>query len=497
MLHRSRLSSILLVFAVIAALGGCSRAKTGSVEVAVIGDTPRMADPAAGPLPPAAAFLLSNAAQGLVVFDARGQIDQGLAERWNVSDDGLSYIFRLQTGKWPSGRRVDAREVARLLNRARRATGLNALKDTVGAIDEIIAMTDRVIEIRLTAPRPNLLQLLAQPEFAVVRVSDAGNEGTGPFMLLPTKPAEPLHLRRVMPGADGDVEMREDVHLVGLPAPSAVASFKAGTSDAVFGGSFSDLSVARAGVLPRGVLRFDPVAGLFALVPGRSGGPLADPALRSLLSRAIDRDALIAALDVDGLAPRATLLQPGLDGIGDVPAPPWFAVPLVQRRPALIAEANRLFGRNRRPRLTISLPAGLGSTLLFNRLAQDLAPLGVGLVPAPAGAPVDLKLIDEVAPSTSPAWFVRRLRCDRVPLCDPEIDTLADAARETASAQQRAQFLALAAERVDSAQLLIPLAAPIRWSLISADAPGFAENRFARHSLVALGIKPIRGRDGS
>ena len=197
------------------------------------------------------------------------------------------------------------------------------------------------------------------------------------------------------------------------------------------------------------------------------------------------------------MAPRATLLQPGLDGIGDVPAPPWFAVPLVQRRPALIAEANRLFGRNRRPRLTISLPAGLGSTLLFNRLAQDLAPLGVGLVPAPAGAPVDLKLIDEVAPSTSPAWFVRRLRCDRVPLCDPEIDTLADAARETASAQQRAQFLALAAERVDSAQLLIPLAAPIRWSLISADAPGFAENRFARHSLVALGIKPIRGRDGS
>ena len=38
-------------------------------------------------------------------------------------------------------------------------------------------MTDRVIEIRLSAPRPNLLQLLAQPEFALSREG----LGTGPF----------------------------------------------------------------------------------------------------------------------------------------------------------------------------------------------------------------------------------------------------------------------------------------------------------------------------
>ena len=38
-------------------------------------------------------------------------------------------------------------------------------------------MTDRVIEIRLLAPRPNLLQLLAQPEFGLLR----DGEGSGPF----------------------------------------------------------------------------------------------------------------------------------------------------------------------------------------------------------------------------------------------------------------------------------------------------------------------------
>ena len=93
----------------------------------------------------------------------------GLAERWNVSDDGLSYIFRLQTGEWPDGRKIKADEIARILSRQLRPASKNPLKDTLGAVSEIVAMTDRVIEIRLNAPRPNLLQLLAQPEFGLVQ----------------------------------------------------------------------------------------------------------------------------------------------------------------------------------------------------------------------------------------------------------------------------------------------------------------------------------------
>lgn len=485
--HRA---GLLIACAAVLFAGGCHRAKMGSIDVTVIGERPTLADPATGPLTAADALLLENAAQGLVRFDPRGQIEAGLAERWNVSDDGLSYIFRLQSGKWPSGRKIDARDVARLLNRARRESSLDVLKDTLGAIDEIVAMTDRVIEIRLSAPRPHLLQLLAQPDFAILR----DGEGTGPFTLLPTNAAEPLHLRRLMPGADGDAEVHADIRLIGLPVPSAVANFVAGKSDLLLGGTFSDLAVALHAGPPRGALRFDPVAGLFALVPGRQGGPLADRALRSLVARAIDRDAFVAALKVDGLAPRYTLLQPGLDGVTTLPAPPWTTIPLARRAPQLVAEANRLWGRRPRPALTISLPAGPGSTLLFHRLADDLARIGLTLRPAAAGEPVDLRLLDEVAPSTSPAWFVRRLRCDRVPICDAQVDDLADAARATQSADQRAQFLLAAAQRVDSEYLLIPLTAPIRWSLVGGDAPGFSENRFARHTFIDLGRKTASER---
>jgi oligopeptide transport system substrate-binding protein len=483
-------AGLLVALAATLLAGGCHRARTGSIDVTVIGDRPKLADPAAGPLSAADALLLENASQGLVRFDPRGQIEAGLAERWNVSDDGLSYIFRLQSGKWPSGRKIDARDVARLLNRARRESSLDPLKDTLGAIDDIVAMTDRVIEIRLSAPRPHLLQLLAQPEFTILR----DGEGTGPFTLLPTSLAEPLHLRRLMPGADGDAELREDVRFTALPVPSAVANFVAGKSDLLLGGTFSDLAVALQANPPRGALRFDPVAGLFALVPGRQGGPLADRALRSLVARAIDRDALVAALKVDGLAPRYTLLQPGLDGVATLPASPWATVPLARRAAQLVAEANRQFGRRPRPVLTISLPAGPGSTLLFHRLAEDLSRMGLTLRPADAGEPVDLRLIDEVAPSTSPAWFVRRLRCDRVPICDAQVEDLSDSARATQSADQRAQFLLAAAERIDSEFLLIPLTAPIRWSLVGNDAPGFTENRFARHTFIYLGRKAASER---
>ena len=38
----------------------------------------------------------------------------------------------------------------------------------------------------------------------------------------------------------------------------------------------------------------------------------------------------------------------------------------------------------------------------------------------------DLRLVDLVAPSSSPAWFLRHFRCGAVPVCDEEADELLD-----------------------------------------------------------------------
>ena len=91
---------------------GCDRTQSGTTDVLVIGDPPAVVDPASGPLTEPQAVLLSGVAQGLVQFDAAGQIVPGLAERWNVTDDGLSYIFRLQSAEWPDSTKVTAQQVA-------------------------------------------------------------------------------------------------------------------------------------------------------------------------------------------------------------------------------------------------------------------------------------------------------------------------------------------------------------------------------------------------
>jgi peptide/nickel transport system substrate-binding protein len=191
--------------------------------------------------------------------------------------------------------------------------------------------------------------------------------------------------------------------------------------------------------------------------------------------------------------PRATLLQAGLEGIGQPAQPQWLGQSIEDRRSSLMAEAERLFGKMERPTLRLSMPKGPGGDFLFARLRYDWAPLGLKVERAPSPASADLIWIDEVAPSSSPAWFLRRFRCGLVPICLEEAEPLLESARTAPIAAQRAALLLETARLMDDAQLFIPVAAPVRWSLVSGRAPGFAENAFARHTLVGLADTRLSG----
>jgi peptide/nickel transport system substrate-binding protein len=488
---------LIAMLAAAALAGGCDRQSDGLSRVGVIGPEPRLVETVEGPLSTGDALLRSNLAQGLVRFDERGQVVPGLAERWNVSDDGLSYIFRLQTGDWPDGRKIKADEVAKILKRQLRPNSRNPLKDTLGAVSDVVAMTERVIEIRLAAPRPNLLQLLAQPELGLVRAS----VGTGPFMLPPPgeEPAVPPGIaakgllmthRIVVPDAEDPIEK---VLVSSGNAEALSSAFARGDLDLVLGGTVGDLPFAYRQKMPRGALRFDPVAGLFGLVPTGRSEIVKEKDVRRLLSRAIDRGALIAGLRVDGLIPRATILQAGLEGVPGVAQPEWLSVPAIERRASLAAEAKRLFGGTDRPTIRVFLPQGPGGDYLLARLRYDWGPIGIEAERAPGAASADFVWIDEVAPSSTPAWFVRHFRCEVAPICIEEAEELLASARSATIPAQRAALLMEAGRMMDEEQLFIPIAAPIRWSLVSGRAPGFAENPFARHTLVGLSDSRIGG----
>ena len=71
---------------------------------------------------------------------------------------------------------------------------------------------------------------------------------------------------------------------------------------------------------------------------------------------------------------------------------------------------------------------------------------------------------------------------------------LMDSGRDAMIAAQRAALLAEAGRLIDEDALFLPIAAPIRWSLVADGLPGFAENIFARHPLSGLREKPSRER---
>ena len=479
--------SVAVLAAVALALPGCGKRQPEAIEVVVIGSgRPMLAEPADGPLSMPQQVAMQNLAQGLVRFDPRGEIIPGLAERWNVSDDGLSYIFRLGPGDWPDGREIRARDVARILQRQLRAASRNEIKDTLGAVDEVVAMTDRVIEIRLLAPRPHLLQLLAQPELGILREG----QGTGPFTADSEQPDREWRALTYRKSVVDGPDILERVRIRSADAAKAVALFAEGDASLVLGGTFVDLPFVREAKIGRTALHFDPVAGLFGLVPRRTSGPLANVEARRLLSRAIDRNALVATFNVPGLNPRSTVLQGGVEGFL---APPPETPPVEDseaRRAALASEARSLFG-DEPPTIRIRLPDGPGADQLLQRLTADWGVLGLDVERATAGGGADFVLIDLAAPTSSPAWFVRRFRCEFTPVCLTEADELMDSGRLAQVAQQRVAFLAEAARLLDEEVAFIALAAPIRWSLVD-DLPGFMENVSARHTLVGLDKKPAR-----
>ena len=484
-----RILALLSLAALALAAPGCRQQQRGAVSVVVIGGAPKLRDPALGPLAAPDAVLVGNVAQGLVRFDAAGNIVGGLAERWNVSDDGMSYIFRIAATKWPDGHLVTAPQVAKLLKRAIAERSRDPLKDPLGAIDDIVAMTDRVIEIRLTAPRPNLLALLAQPELAVVN----RNEGTGPFTIAPgAQSPGAIKLTREVASPDEETATKEEVVLSGASAEQAVEAFAAGKADLVLGGTFTDLPIAQRARLPRGSVVFDPASGLFGLVPGKAGGDFDKPEVRRLLSEAINRDGIVTALGVPGLVARAILLEPGLDGVPTPASPDWTGTPLATRLSGLIADANRLFPKTK-PVIMLSLPAGPGADALLRQLQGDWGALGFTVEITANPADADFRLIDAVAPSASPAWFVRQFRCEATRVCDTDADALMDAARQAQVPAQRYALLVEAAAKIDDDQLFIPITAPVRWSLVSRRIVGFAGNRFARHTLTDLEQRPNPG----
>jgi ABC-type transport system substrate-binding protein len=481
----------LLVPLLTAALAaGCARNDDGALQVAFI-ESPENLFGGGLRLFPGARHLHAATEAGLVALNAQGEVIPALADRWIVTDDGRSFIFRLRDGTWPDGRELTAESAREALRARLRALRRTSLGLDLAPVAEVRAMAGRVVEIRLSTPVPSLLLLLAQPELALHR-GDGGNgemvlEREGDTALLAMKPPA---ARGIPEAADWQDYVRE-IEVWPAEAQDAVTLFDEGEIDV--GGQIGALSLADSGPLSRGTVRLDPAVGLFGLQVRRSAGLLATDQGREAVAMALDRAALIAPFNIGGWLPTTRIVPPGLPAETG-PMPERWADRPIQDLRAIAAARVAAWRRNNdgaEARLTLAIGRAPGLDVLFDQLARQLAQIGIALERTEPGQAADLALIDRVARYAEPRWFLNQLHCSLDNgLCVSAADALVREALAQTDVTTRDSLLQRAEAEVTAANVFIPFGSPLRFSLVRSGIDGFAANPWAFHPLPALATIP-------
>ncbi len=144
-------------------------------------------DPTAGAAAAIDEVVYANVFEGLTRFASDGSVKPALAESWEISDDGLTYTFTLQSGvTFHDGSTFNAEDVKFSLDRSRAENSTNAQKQLFDGIESIEVPDLQTVVINLSAPNGALLFNLAWGD-AIVMSPDTFDKaktepvGTGPF----------------------------------------------------------------------------------------------------------------------------------------------------------------------------------------------------------------------------------------------------------------------------------------------------------------------------
>lgn len=496
-MRRAKAIAAVSFAALLAVLAACNR--RDSSEAPLVLDT---VSPAA-----ARAVLAEAQAAGLTARDAAGQVVPGLARSWRVADDGLSIVFRLREAHFAGGRQISSTDVVATIERARQGGAGAPTRDLLAGVTAVNAPLPDVVELIVSTPQPELLELLATPALSI-RAGGRRPGGAGPYMLVPPAKGETdARLARNPDYFAAATVAIDQIVVAARPPETALQRFTSGDSLLVLGGTLDGFASARVSTRRDMMVASSPRAMLLLLLNHRHGR-LADQRVRQALMLAINRAALGPALfGSQAAVPLAGLTPTGIEGWQPA-APAWAAKPLVARQ----EEARRLLAAAgvdpliERLKLGVLAGQDAGTRRLMELVAADLAVIGVDVVLLRAppveqarmldAGEFDLALVRRESPIDSLIPFLGPFRCghNRHGVCLPEADKLLAASWQAPNLAERVAALA-AAERLwaeDGAA--IGLVQPIDWAMVSPRIEGFAANAAGVHPLRLLRISDKRGR---
>ncbi|MEW5422007.1 ABC transporter substrate-binding protein [Amorphus sp. 3PC139-8] len=138
-------------------------------------------DPTAGAAAAIDEIVYQNIFEGLTQIDESGQVQPDLAESWTISEDGLTYTFKLRDGvTFHDGTSFDAEDVKFSFERAKAEDSTNAQKRIFEPIESITAVDPTTVEIKLSRPAGSFLFDLGWGDAVIVAPESADTNKTDP-----------------------------------------------------------------------------------------------------------------------------------------------------------------------------------------------------------------------------------------------------------------------------------------------------------------------------
>ncbi|MBS4536953.1 peptide ABC transporter substrate-binding protein [Clostridium sp. D2Q-11] len=288
--------------------------------------------------------ILGNTSEGLTRVGKDGNPEPGVAEKWDISEDGKVYTFHLrENAKWSDGKSVTANDFVyswrRVLDPATAADYayflypiLNAEAANNGEVSleevGVEAVDEHTLKVTLTDPVNYFLSLCTFVTMQPVRedvvtadpegwgISDDGMISNGPFYVKEWTHNEKVIMVKNPEYWDADKVRLEEVEVTLINEEStALAAFEAGDVDAI-----DNIPVAE---IPRLLSESDeifilPDLSLYYYVFNNNEPPFDNELVRKAFALAIDRKAIVDTVTMDSSLPATGLVPNGISyGGGD------------------------------------------------------------------------------------------------------------------------------------------------------------------------------------
>lgn len=285
-------------------------------------------------------YIINNTFEGLMRESEGGNVEPAMAESYKISEDGLTYTFKLRDAKWSDGKPVTAHDFVYSWKRALNLKldpepseyafqlfyvkgGQEYFKGT-GSIDDVavVAKDDKTLEVTLVAPTPYFLYLTSFYTFMPVRKDIVEQDPlgwairpdlvvcNGPFKVAEYKSGDKFVLvKNENYWNEGNVKLdRIEVTLI-VNESTVLAAYQSDKLDVIDRMPIREIPKLQAEDATFQIL---PQLGVYYYIFQVNKKPVNDVRVRRALTLAIDRNAIVTTITKASQVPATGYVPYGL-----------------------------------------------------------------------------------------------------------------------------------------------------------------------------------------